>query len=424
MTENKRITIEVDDSNGNYFDRQQRIVWWSQDLLSRARIMVVGAGAIGNETLKNLALLGARNLFIVDFDTISPSNLSRTVLFRPQDHGRGKAEVAAERTRQLCLAGNPNVDWFHGDLVWELGTGLYKAMDLVLVCVDNVEARLAVNRHCWLGGTPWIDSGVNELGLHVTLFMPPHPPCYECTISSRQRESASRRYSCDNFKRAAFQEDVVPTVQLATSLASALQVQEAMKVICERPAARGKSIYFQGTTNDFDLLELQANPQCTAHGLSYPDVVELPVGTNTKLRELLGILCEEQHSGAGATLDFRGEREFVASAACRSCGNSMEFRKPSFRIVDTDLYCGNCRENGGRRHDPNPNEPSRKSVLSEFNLQSTSNAILEMSLRDLGVAYWPILAVCDRNQAYKYYELSGDKDALLPAISKNWPIKD
>ena len=419
MTENHRFQIEVDDSSANYFDRQQRIVWWSQELLSRARIMVVGAGAIGNETLKNLALLGARNLFIVDFDTISPSNLSRTVLFRPQDHGRGKAEVAAERTRQLCLAGNPNVDWYHGDLVWELGTGLYQSMDLVLVCVDNVEARLAVNRHCWLGGTPWIDSGVNELGLHVTLFMPPHPPCYECTISSRQRQAANRRYSCDNFKRAAFQEDVVATVQLATSLASALQVQEAMKVICEQPSARGKSIYFQGTTNDFDLLDLQVNPQCAAHGLSYSDVVELQVGTNIKLGELLEILSEAGHSGHGATLDFRGDREFVASAGCRSCGKSMEFHKPSFRIVDTDLFCAECRDSRARRRELDPNAPSEKCVLSEFSLPSTAAAILNRSLRELGVAYWPILAAYDEHQEYKYYELCGDKAALLPTISRN-----
>ena len=70
------------DSEDNPFDRQERIDWWSQEKLKEAKVMVVGAGAIGNETLKNLALLGLGNIFIVDFDVISTSNLSRTVLFR------------------------------------------------------------------------------------------------------------------------------------------------------------------------------------------------------------------------------------------------------------------------------------------------------------------------------------------------------
>lgn len=86
----------------SFFERQERLSWWRQEVLQSARIMVVGAGALGNETLKNLALLGARRMLVVDQDDISPSNLSRTVLFQPADIGRRKAQVAAERTQALC----------------------------------------------------------------------------------------------------------------------------------------------------------------------------------------------------------------------------------------------------------------------------------------------------------------------------------
>ena len=161
-------TIEsTSDPENNPFDRQERIEWWSQEKIGQAKIMVVGAGAIGNETLKNLALLGVRNIFIVDFDTISKSNLSRTVLFRRSDVDKKKSQIAAERIRDLCLADNPNIDWFHGDLVWELGTGVYRDMNLVLGCLDNVETRLAINKQCRLAQTPLIDSGINELARHV-----------------------------------------------------------------------------------------------------------------------------------------------------------------------------------------------------------------------------------------------------------------
>src|SRR5581483_10388459 len=98
--------IEILETGGaepeNVFDRQMLIAGWDQEKLRKAKVMVVGAGAIGNEALKNLALLGFGHLLIVDFDTIAPSNLSRTVLFRPEDVGRSKALVAAERVRELC----------------------------------------------------------------------------------------------------------------------------------------------------------------------------------------------------------------------------------------------------------------------------------------------------------------------------------
>ena len=62
---------------------------------SRARALVVGAGALGNEIVKNLALLGWGNVLIADMDRIENSNLSRSILYRESDNGQFKAEVAA-----------------------------------------------------------------------------------------------------------------------------------------------------------------------------------------------------------------------------------------------------------------------------------------------------------------------------------------
>ena len=90
------------------------ISWWEREKVENARVMVVGAGALGNEVIKNLTLMGIGHIFIVDFDTIELANLSRSVLFRESDSGRKKAEVAAARAKEL----NPNVhvQYFHGDI--------------------------------------------------------------------------------------------------------------------------------------------------------------------------------------------------------------------------------------------------------------------------------------------------------------------
>ena len=100
-----RLSVETDGKSSIWIDDDDRysrlrlIAWWDQERLARAKILVVGAGALGNEVLKNLALLGIGTTYVVDFDTIEPSNLARSVLFRVADRGRSKAEVAAERAR-------------------------------------------------------------------------------------------------------------------------------------------------------------------------------------------------------------------------------------------------------------------------------------------------------------------------------------
>ena len=68
-------------------------------------MLVVGAGALGNEVLKNLALLGVGTTYVIDLDDVEPSNLSRSVLFRAEDGGQPKAEVAARRAGEI----NPEV---------------------------------------------------------------------------------------------------------------------------------------------------------------------------------------------------------------------------------------------------------------------------------------------------------------------------
>src|SRR5881227_2365197 len=84
------------------FSRLRLIPWWDQSKIVGCRLLVVGAGALGNEILKNAALLGFRKVVVVDLDRIEESNLSRTVLYRDENIGQFKADAAAKAYRSLA----------------------------------------------------------------------------------------------------------------------------------------------------------------------------------------------------------------------------------------------------------------------------------------------------------------------------------
>lgn len=144
MTESTETPITITDPGKDRYHTFGYISWWQQEVVRNATVLVVGAGALGNEVLKNLALMGIGNLIIADFDTIEDSNLSRSVLFRAGDNGRRKVDIAAAAVKEL----NPDVGvkaW-HGDINFEMGLGVFRHVDAIVGCLDNREARLSLNR--------------------------------------------------------------------------------------------------------------------------------------------------------------------------------------------------------------------------------------------------------------------------------------
>ena len=125
------------------YHRHSLIDWFSQETLSGTKAIVIGAGAVGNEVIKNLALLGVGRIHVFDFDTIEEHNLTRTVLFREEHIGRSKAEVAAEQA--AVLDSNISVTGTHGDFWDYLTFSELRSSDILFCCVDNFEARIRCN---------------------------------------------------------------------------------------------------------------------------------------------------------------------------------------------------------------------------------------------------------------------------------------
>ncbi len=153
-----------------------------KDLLekvSNTKLLIVGAGGIGCELLKDLVLTGFRDLEVVDLDTIDVTNLNRQFLFRKHHVDRPKSEVAAEAVKDMCpslkiVAHCGNVKNA------EFGLEYIAGFDCVINALDNVEARRHVNRVCLAAGKPLIESGSTGYVGQATVIKGKETECYEC----------------------------------------------------------------------------------------------------------------------------------------------------------------------------------------------------------------------------------------------------
>ena len=154
--------------------------------LCAAKILIVGAGGIGCEILKNMILMGFRYLEIIDLDTIDVSNLNRQFLFRQEHVGKPKALVACEAVKLF----NPDckVIPHHGNIKDEaFNINYFKKFDCVLNALDNIDARKHVNRLCLSAGVPLVDSGSTGYKGQVRPILKGVTECYECREKTTQK---------------------------------------------------------------------------------------------------------------------------------------------------------------------------------------------------------------------------------------------
>lgn len=385
-------TIVITDPDTDRYHTFGYISWWQQEVVRNATVLVVGAGALGNEVLKNLALMGIGNILIADFDTIEDSNLSRSVLFRESDRGRKKSEVAAEAVKAL----NPdvNVKAWHGDINYELGLGVFRHVDVIIGCLDNREARLSINRFSWAINRPWVDGAIQELMGIVRVFWPGQGACYECTLTDLDYQIINLRYSCPLLARENILQGKVPTTPTSASIVAAFQTQEALKLIHDMEVQPGKAMMINGLTNDVYTTEYPVKDGCMSHATLEP-IVELAEATaeKTTLRQLLTIARERL--GEESVLEF--DSELVVCMQCPNCGLETAVFKRMARLYESEFACPNC---GGRRE----MQLTHRITGHEHFLDRT---LAEVDVPPLGI-------IRSRNGKERiYFELSGDKETFL-----------
>ncbi|KAK6320345.1 hypothetical protein J4Q44_G00094520 [Coregonus suidteri] len=156
------------------------------DSLSACRVLVVGAGGIGCELLKNLVLTGFKNIEVIDLDTIDVSNLNRQFLFQKKHVGKSKAQVAKESVLQFCPTAN--ITAYHDSIMNpDYNVEFFRNFMLVMNALDNRAARNHVNRMCLAADIPLIESGTAGYLGQVTVIKKGLTECYECQPKPTQK---------------------------------------------------------------------------------------------------------------------------------------------------------------------------------------------------------------------------------------------
>lgn len=150
-----------------------------QEKLKASCVLIVGAGGLGCAASQYLASAGVGKVILVDFDTISLSNLQRQILYTDADMGKPKAEVAKARLQSI----NPNIEV--QAVVKKCDDAefaeLIRQVDVVVDCTDNVDVRNQLNLQCFQQKRPLVSGSAIRFEGQVSVFTyAENEACYQC----------------------------------------------------------------------------------------------------------------------------------------------------------------------------------------------------------------------------------------------------
>lgn len=390
---NNQFELNSSDFEEDRYSRLRLIPWWDQEKIQNAKIMVVGAGALGNELVKNLTLLGIGNILILDMDSIENSNLTRSVLFRRNDVGRYKAEVAAERAKEI----NPDVNavGIVANIIDDVGLGVFRRMDVVLGGLDNREARLAINQSCYKVNKPWIDGAIEVLNGFARVFVPGQGACYECTMTDMDWRLINKRKSCALLTHEQMAEGKIPTTPTSSSVIAGIQAQELLKILHKErdlPTLAGKGFVFNGLTHDSYVVEYQEKPDCMSHD-TYDEIIE----KNWSVKDItLKVLLLEIQAEMGETAVIDFDRDIATYGHC-NCGEHISLFMPVHKLRGNMLTCPKC---------------GQQMSFDSIHSINGSEDFLNMTPEQIGIP--PLHIICGRvGMNCKYYEFTADVPEYL-----------
>jgi molybdopterin/thiamine biosynthesis adenylyltransferase len=319
------------------FSRHDMIYGFPRQQLEAASALVIGAGAVGNEVLKNLCLLGCGSIHIVDMDTIEDHNLTRSTLFRETDVGEFKAAVACRRVKEL----HTSIASTHDTRpLWSAVTlQSLSNYTCVFACLDNFEARIQANQMCSLTNTPLIEIGIDQSNVAVQSFPfneQAAVACYQCNLPPSVYAKIRDRLSCGKLRKSLATHNLVPTTIVTASLAGAIAGNEFLKLIRNKPRESMRistGDHYMSSAN-----RLPRSPICPTCSLTPPQ--------KTQVEQRSSLISETLLAECLPAKTLILSEDVVLSVKCTLCGQSDEshFLQSTHRHTDALTVCRNCQQ--------------------------------------------------------------------------------
>ncbi|KAK7790283.1 hypothetical protein R5R35_003863 [Gryllus longicercus] len=227
-------------------------------------VAVVGVGGVGSVTAEMLTRCGIGKLILFDYDKVELANMNR-LFFQPHQAGLSKVQAAAYtlssinpdvemETHNYNITTVDNFQHFMDRISQGSLTG--GPVDLVLSCVDNFEARMAINTACNELGQTWFESGVSENAVsgHIQLIEPGRTACFGC---------APPLVVASNIDEKTLKREGVCAASLPTTMGivAGFLVQNTLKYLL----GFGQVSYYLGYNalqDFFPTMRLRPNPLC------------------------------------------------------------------------------------------------------------------------------------------------------------------
>lgn len=375
---------------------RERAAGYDPTLLSTAKVLLVGAGALGQNLALDLALSGVGTLAVVDFDHFEEHNITRSPLFpTPLEQARlglGKAVTVAHALRRLATAPNAHV-LYSTHPVQTLGLGVFAQFDVVVSAVDSDLARAHLSEACLLARVPLVMGGFDGSALNYTLHTNASTtgPCWRC---SNPAVTDAHALSCTAVARLHEAQGITPALQTGAAALGAFIAEAVIELLHGRSQLADHRVALDVRSGRSQLTRLAHNPECPlSHEADLRDVRPVQLPTGATVRDLLRCLTDAGVRRPVVTLPSA----FVESAPCGRCGRSVEVGRTLAELVGAPTCTGPCESNHATLGKP---------ALTRATLSSDDEGLLEIACPVLGVRPFSLLETVD--------EETGDVTTFMP----------
>lgn len=397
-------------SKNELFSRE-RLAGYDPEVMGDSVALVVGAGALGQNTAMNLALAGMGEIRLVDRDRFEEHNRTRSPAYplpeEQEAYGLDKARAVSRKLRRLMTAPAPVMRYAHA-WVQELGDAAFEGASVVVSCVDSQVARAYLSDKARQHGLPYVEAGFHAANTTLTVFPAASAedaldaPCWRCS-----HPNLGGSFSCRFYAAQAEASGIIPALQNTAAVLGGLQAEAAILALHPALAESGEALGFALNVRTWKAagVRLSRDPKCEGvHRRLEADPVALKTKASDTVEELLREMGERLGGAARLKLPLELFAQLVWCAPCarKDCANMAEVRGPEWRWLMNPL----CEECGGPLPVLGGDAPSSPLLYSELSLESDPEILRATCVR-IGLPPLSLVAGARGDSSPVHFRLAG-----------------